>query len=128
MKTVISIFALTLALAFTVPAFGGETETRSNARRMALLGMRRPSTAQENIELAVADSPVIRETWRTGAFMQKVIASRAKHRRTRRFLGSFSELETCIAELPTQQERVCDSGFAGVSITVHVRRSAPCAY
>lgn len=59
MKTFISLFAVTLALAFTVPALGGEKakESRLNARRMAARGMRRPSTAQENIEAPIATSP-----------------------------------------------------------------------
>jgi hypothetical protein len=33
MKTLISIFAVTLALAFTVPAFGGDEETAEQCQK-----------------------------------------------------------------------------------------------
>jgi hypothetical protein len=58
MKTLISIFALTLALAFTVPLLLETTprqkRPRSNARRMAAIGMIRTRRAQENIEVPIA--------------------------------------------------------------------------
>jgi len=58
MKTLISIFALTLALAFTVPAFAGDVTTAKKAeeqcRAMAAIGMLRPRRVQENIEVPIA--------------------------------------------------------------------------
>jgi hypothetical protein len=73
MKTFVSMFALTLVLAFTVPAFAGG-ETRSNARRMAAPGMPRPSTVQENIEKYLHRSRFVQ---RTPSFREGFLFGRA---------------------------------------------------
>jgi hypothetical protein len=50
MKVFKSILAITLALAFTVPAFAGgnDKQPRNNARRMGALGTLKPSPVQTN--------------------------------------------------------------------------------
>jgi hypothetical protein len=52
MRIFISAFGVTLALAFTVPAFAGDSDNRpkSNAKKMAATGMLRLSPVQGNIE------------------------------------------------------------------------------